>query len=57
MQQSRPDRSSRPSADEPAFQNYLPGMPRVSSEPGRVERFLKRLFRQRGTYRVRLRRE
>lgn len=30
------------------FVNYLPGMPRASNGPGRVERFLTRLFRRRG---------
>lgn len=28
--------------------NYLPGMPRLSSEPGRVGRFLRKLLRRRG---------
>ncbi|WP_251343026.1 hypothetical protein [Haloplanus halophilus] len=29
---------------------YLPGMPRLSNTPGRVERFLTRLFRRRGRF-------
>jgi hypothetical protein len=36
------------------FDIYLPGMPHVSAKAGRVERFLKRLLRQRGEYRVRI---
>lgn len=36
---------------EDKFVNYMPGMPRLSSEPGRVERFLTRLFRRRGPLR------
>lgn len=36
---------------------YLPGMPKVSAEAGRVERFLRNLLRQRGRYRVRLSRK
>lgn len=31
--------------------NYMPGMPTLSSEPGRVERFIKTLFRRRGPLR------
>jgi len=30
---------------------YLPGTPTVSSKPGRVERFVRKLFRRRGTLR------
>jgi len=37
------------STDE--FVNYMPSMPAVSSEPGRVERFLQTLFRRRGELR------
>jgi len=33
------------------FVTYLPGTPTVSSEPGRIERFLKKLFRRRGELR------
>ena len=41
------------STDE--FVNYLPGMPRLSREPGRVGRFLVELIRRRrvGSLRVR----
>lgn len=41
------------STDE--FVNYLPGMPRMSREPGRVGRFLVELVRRRrvGALRVR----
>jgi len=35
---------------------YLPGMPTPSTEPGRVERFVRRLFRRRGGLRPVLRR-
>jgi hypothetical protein len=38
------------------FDYYLPGMPTPSTSPGRVERFLKRLFRRRGGLRPVLRR-
>lgn len=31
---------------------YLPGMPRLSTTPGRFERFVKNLFRRRGGLRV-----
>ncbi|WP_280535858.1 hypothetical protein [Halopenitus sp. POP-27] len=34
------------------FEQYLPATPRLSTEPGRVERFLTRLFRRRGGLRV-----
>lgn len=44
------------SEDQFDFVNYLPGMPRISTSPGRVERFLTRLFRRRGGLRVVLRR-
>jgi hypothetical protein len=47
--------------DESATQSesefYLPGMPKLTSEAGRVERFLGNLLRQRGRYRVRLSRK
>lgn len=36
---------------------YLPGLPRPKAEPGRVERFVRRLLRQRGTYRFRITRK
>ena len=46
------DGSGDESTDE--FVNYLPGMPRLSREPGRVGRFLVELFRRRrvGAFRV-----
>lgn len=41
--------SDRQTSTEPTdFVNYLPGMPPLSTAPGRVERFLTRLFRRRG---------
>jgi hypothetical protein len=43
-------RSSAP-AEHTEIRHYLPGMPTPSSEPGRVESFLARLFRARGTLR------
>jgi len=33
---------------------YLPGMPRPRAAPGRIERLVRRLFRQRGTYQFRI---
>lgn len=38
----------RDEADREPFVNYMPGMPTLSTEPGRVERFLARLLRRRG---------
>ena len=38
--------------DQSGSVNYLPGMPRLSTSPGRLERFLARLFRRRGGLRV-----
>jgi hypothetical protein len=32
--------------------HYLPGMPQLSAEPSRVERFLSTLFRRRGGFTV-----
>lgn len=41
--------SDRQTSTEPTdFVNYLPGMPPLSTTPGRVERFLTQLFRRRG---------
>jgi len=37
-------------ADE--FVNYMPGMPKLSSDPGRIETFVTRLFRRRGPLRL-----
>ena len=34
------------------FVNYMPGMPRLSSDPGRIETFVTRLFRRRGPLRL-----
>lgn len=33
---------------EDKFVNYMPGMPTLSSDSGRIERFLTNLFRRRG---------
>lgn len=38
-------------APEPTTVNYLPGSPRVSTDPGLVERFLTSLFERRGALR------
>ncbi|MFB6192486.1 MAG: hypothetical protein ABEI11_04100 [Haloarculaceae archaeon] len=43
------DRGS--ASDQRGFENYLPGGPRPSTAPGRVERFLTRLLRRRGRLR------
>lgn len=40
------DRST--AENQPPFETYLPATATVSTEPGRVERFLTRLFRRRG---------
>lgn len=34
------------------FVNYMPGMPTLSSEPGRVEQVLQNLFNNRGRLRA-----
>jgi hypothetical protein len=57
MQQTKTETGDQQSDNQPAFQNYIPGMPRASNEAGPVERFLTRLFRPRGEYRVRVRRD
>jgi hypothetical protein len=57
MEQTHSESADRQSDDQPVFEGYLPGTPLFSGEPGRIERFLTRLFRRRGTYRVRLRRK
>ena len=44
-------RESDDESREDEFVNYMPGMPTLSSEPGRVERFLAELFRRRGPLR------
>jgi hypothetical protein len=36
---------------------YLPSMPRLQAAPGRVERYVRGLLRQRGTYRIRISRK
>ncbi|WP_166377348.1 hypothetical protein [Halorubrum sp. BOL3-1] len=46
---------SRQDDAEDKFVNYMPGMPKLSNEPGRIERFLTRLFRRRGPLRATLR--
>ncbi|MEF8782785.1 MAG: hypothetical protein V5A39_07275 [Haloarculaceae archaeon] len=45
------------STDQSGSDFYLPGMPRPRAVPGRVERFARRLLRQRGTYRFRITRK
>jgi len=53
MRDTQADDAGRNGSDEQHdFVNYLPGMPRLSGSPGRVERFLTRLFRRRGGLRV-----
>lgn len=49
---TEPTSKRRENQAEDDFVNYMPGMPKVSSEPGRVERFLTRLFRRRGPLRA-----
>ena len=44
-------KGSKNESREDEFVNYMPGMPTLSSEPGRVERFLAKLFRRRGPLR------
>jgi hypothetical protein len=44
-------------AEQSGSDIYLPGMPRPQTAPGRVERFVRRLLRQRGTYRFRITRK
>lgn len=39
-------------AEQHEIKHYLPGMPRLSTEPGRVERLLTNLFRRRGGVRI-----
>lgn len=56
MRDTPTDADGNASDDQSDFVNYLPGMPRLSTSPGRVERFLTRLFRRRGGLRVVLRR-
>ncbi|MDS0476198.1 hypothetical protein [Natrinema sp. 1APR25-10V2] len=61
--QSYPEQAQKRAAEQrtddgqsyPEF--YMPAMPRPSSEPGRVERALRTLFRRRGGYRVVVRNE
>ncbi len=42
---------SRDDAAQETLVNYMPGMPTLSNEPGRIERFLATLFRRRGPLR------
>lgn len=42
---------SRDDTAEETLVNYMPGMPTLSAEPGRIERFLTTLFRRRGALR------
>ena len=48
------DRSDSTEREERKY--YLPGMPRASADPGRVERFVTDLLRQRGGYEAVVRR-
>jgi hypothetical protein len=48
MTQDEPRRRAETPHD---FKIYMPGMPTVSSEPGRFERALARMFRRRGSIR------
>lgn len=48
------ERSRSETDDRTEFENYLPGMPMFTDEPGRVERLLGRLFGRRGDVRVRI---
>lgn len=43
-------------ASQDAIVNYLPGMPKLSSDPGRIERFLGKLLERRGELRPVVRR-
>ncbi len=53
MERTRYDDADRTvPTEQPELENYLPAMFWPSNEPGRVERFLKRLFRRRGGLRV-----
>lgn len=49
---TEPARESQDDDVTDKFVNYMPGMPRVSSEPGRIETFVTRLFRRRGPLRL-----
>lgn len=49
---TEPSSKRRENRTEDDFVNYMPGMPKLSSEPGRVERFVTRLFRRRGPLRA-----
>lgn len=57
MKRTQNGNAEPPSDERPDIGTYLPAMPRLSSEPGRVERFLTNLFRRRGGLRVVLRNE
>ena len=49
MRDTRTTDDEMDAAEAPTrFVNYLPGMPGFSDSPGRVQRFLTRLFRRRG---------
>jgi|GEM_PF-3551617 len=51
------DRSRPETDDRTEFENYLPGMPALSEEPGRVERLFDRLFGSRDDVHVRIRKK
>lgn len=57
MPESKESTDIRDSAvEQSGVENYLPGMPVLSTDPGRVERFLTNLFRRRGEVRMVVRR-
>ena len=51
------ERRSTQTTEQNGSKIYLPGMPQLSTEPTRVERFLTRLFRRRGGLRRVVRRK
>ncbi len=56
MKDTEDARSERSDAEQPDFDNYLPGMPPLSTDPGLFERFVTNVFRQRGRFRAVVRR-
>lgn len=45
------DTTDNESQTQDGLVNYMPGMPMLSSEPGRFERFVANLLRRRGSLR------